>query len=61
MAVGSWAPTAQNSQELHFRLIDSFIQPSLVEPLFHQNYYSQGRGKLGRSSKRRQKLGKKEK
>ena len=36
---GSWefffsaAPTAQNSPELHFRFINSFIQPSLVGSL----------------------------
>ena len=29
----SAAPTAQNSQELHFRFINSFIQPSRVESL----------------------------
>jgi hypothetical protein len=29
----SAAPTAQNSPELHFRFIDSFIQPSLVGSL----------------------------
>ena len=37
MAVGrgffSAAPTAQNSPELHFRFINSFIQPYLVESL----------------------------
>ena len=37
MAVGSFffsaAPTAQNSPELHFRFINSFIQPSLVGSL----------------------------
>ena len=37
MAVGiffsSAAPTAQNSTELHFRLTNSFIQPSLVGSL----------------------------
>jgi hypothetical protein len=32
MAVGffSAAPTAQNSPELHFRFVNSFIKPSLV-------------------------------
>ena len=36
---GSWevffsaAPTAQNSPELHFRFINSFIQPTRVESL----------------------------
>ena len=30
----SAAPTAQNSPELHFRLINYFIQPSLVGSLF---------------------------
>ena len=30
----SAAPTAQNSTELHFRFINSFIQPSLVGSLF---------------------------
>ena len=29
----SAAPTAQNSQELHFRFINSFIQPSLAGSL----------------------------
>ena len=29
----SAAPTAQNSPELHFRFINSFIQPSLVGSL----------------------------
>ena len=29
----SAAPTAQNSPELHFRFINSFIQPSRVESL----------------------------
>ena len=37
MAVGSFffsaAPTAQNSPELHFRFINSFIQPSRVGSL----------------------------
>jgi hypothetical protein len=37
MAVGSFyfsaATTAQNSPELHFRFINSFIQPSLVGSL----------------------------
>ena len=37
MAVGSFffsaAPTAQNSPEIHFRFINSFIQPSLVGSL----------------------------
>ena len=37
MAVGrfffSAAPTAQTSPELHFRCIDSFLQPSLLESL----------------------------
>ena len=34
MSVGSFffsaAPTVQNSPELHFRFINSFIQPSLI-------------------------------
>ena len=40
---GSWelffsaAPTAQNSPELHFRLIDSLIQPSLAGSLNSSN------------------------
>ena len=40
---GSWefflsaAPTAQNSPELHFRFINSFIQPSLVGSLNEHN------------------------
>ena len=29
----STAPTAQNSSELHFRFLNSFIQPSLVGSL----------------------------
>ena len=37
MAVGEFffsaALTAQNSQELHFRSMNSFMQPSLVESL----------------------------
>ena len=37
MAVGRFfftaAPTAQNSPELHFPFINSFIQPSLLESL----------------------------
>ena len=42
---GSWevffsvAPTAQNSPELHFRLISSFIQLSLLRSLV-ERYYS---------------------
>ena len=33
----SAAPTAQNSPELHFRFINSFIQPSLLESLVQAN------------------------
>ena len=32
----SAAPTAPKSSKLHFRFIDSFIQPSLVGSLFHE-------------------------
>ena len=46
MAVGSFfsaAPTAQNSPELHFRFINSFIQPSLVGSLPAALFYFAGR------------------
>ena len=36
----SAAPTAQNSPELHFRFISSFIQPSLVGSLIFCYYFS---------------------
>ena len=43
MAVGrfffSAAPTAQNSSELHFRCMNSFIQPSRVESLCTTDKY----------------------
>ena len=36
------APTAQNSQEFHFRFINSFIQPSLVRSLSVSKVWSSG-------------------
>ena len=43
----SAAPTAQNSSELHFRFINSFIQPSRVGSLIVANsklcYYQNGK------------------
>ena len=45
LTYGSWelffsaAPTAQNSSELHFRFLSSFIQPSRVGYLFRIHYY----------------------
>ena len=45
MAVGSFifsaAPTAQNSPELHFRFMNYFIQPSLLESLLPTKLKSQ--------------------
>ena len=50
---GSWefffsaAPTAQNSPELHFRFMNSFIQPSRVESLCTTDKYVVGIVKIG--------------
>ena len=48
MAAGSFffsaAPTVQNSPELHFRFMNSFIQPSRVESLFERKNRDIGSG-----------------
>ena len=48
MAVGSFyaTPPAQNSPEIHFRFINSFMQPSRVESLLMYNLHVYGCGQM---------------